>query len=85
MKIVKGLQASLLTKTFQFQHKQFLVASNLWGFYLDTGEAILEMKLWPIIADVIGKNVLFDEATNKDASKKSQPLVCACEEVCCEA
>lgn len=69
MKIVKGLQASLMTKTFQFQHKQFLVASNLWGFYLDTGEAILEMKLWPIIADVIGENVLFDEATNKDGSE----------------
>jgi uncharacterized protein YjbI with pentapeptide repeats len=66
---IKSLQASLLTNTFKYQQKHFFVASTLWGFYLDSGEAVLEQTLWPIIAANLGKNSLFDEAINKDSSE----------------
>ncbi|ABM01904.1 pentapeptide repeat protein [Psychromonas ingrahamii 37] len=69
MKSIKSLQASLLTNTFKYQQKHFFVASTLWGFYLDSGEAVLEQTLWPIIAANLGKDSLFDEAFKKDASE----------------
>jgi uncharacterized protein YjbI with pentapeptide repeats len=69
MQNIKSLQASLLNKTFQYQQNHFFVASTLWGFYLDTGEAVLEQTLWPLIGKSLGKNCLLDEAINKDSTE----------------
>ncbi|MFB1037195.1 MAG: DUF2169 domain-containing protein, partial [Sinobacterium sp.] len=69
MNIIKSLQASLLNKTFQYQQNHFYVASTLWGFYLDSGEAVLEQTLWPLIGESLGKNCLLDEAMNKDSTE----------------
>jgi uncharacterized protein YjbI with pentapeptide repeats len=69
MQNIKSLQASLLNKIFQYQQNHFFVASTLWGFYLDSGEAVLEQTLWPLIGESLGKNCLLDEAINKDGSE----------------
>ena len=69
MQNIKSLQASLLNKTFQYQQNHFFVASTLWGFYLDSGEAVLEQTLWPLIGESLGKNCLLDEAMNKDSTE----------------
>ncbi|MDP5214968.1 DUF2169 domain-containing protein [Pseudoalteromonas tunicata] len=69
MKIIKSLQASLLTKTFQYNHKHFFVFSSLWGFRLDSGDAVLEQDLWQTIGESIGKDTLLDEAMPKDQAE----------------
>ncbi|MBE0366087.1 hypothetical protein PULV_b0826 [Pseudoalteromonas ulvae UL12] len=69
MKIIKSLQASLLNKTFQYNHKHFFVLSSLWGFRLDSGEAVLEQDLWQAIGESLGKNTLLDQAMPKDQAE----------------
>ena len=69
MRVVKSLQASLLTKTFQYQQRQFMVASTLWGFHLDSGTAALEQAMWSVIGDSLGPTAVLDEAMNKDSAE----------------
>lgn len=45
--------------------QSFFAVSLLWGFQLDSGEPVLEYKLWAAIAEMLGKNEMFDAAMPK--------------------
>jgi uncharacterized protein YjbI with pentapeptide repeats len=69
MHIIKSLQASLLTNTFQYNRKHFFVASTLWPFELDLGAPILEQDFWGAVGEQLGPNALLDEAMNKGCAE----------------
>ena len=60
MHIVKGMQASLLHRSFSHQGRHYFTASALWGFRLGSGEPVLEQDLWTSLGDMLGRNELFD-------------------------
>ncbi|MFW6372957.1 MAG: DUF2169 family type VI secretion system accessory protein, partial [Thermodesulfobacteriota bacterium] len=65
MNIIKSLQAGILSKTYDYKGQSFFAVSLLWGFQLDSGEPVLEYKLWAAIAEMLGKNEMFDAAMPK--------------------
>jgi len=65
MNIVKSLHAGILHRTFNYRGKTWFTVSALWGFRLDTGEPVLEQKLWESIATALGKDSLFDAGMPK--------------------
>ncbi len=65
MNIIKSLHSGILSKTYDFMGQSFFAVSLLWGFQLDSGEPVLEYKLWAAIADMLGKNEMFDAAMPK--------------------
>ncbi|MEW5725557.1 MAG: DUF2169 domain-containing protein, partial [Thermodesulfobacteriota bacterium] len=65
MNIAKALHPGLLYKTFSYGGKSLFTVSLLWGFRLDSGEPVLEQKLWTSIAAMMGKNEMFDAGMPK--------------------
>ncbi|MFC1852414.1 DUF2169 domain-containing protein [candidate division CSSED10-310 bacterium] len=65
MNIVKAFYPGVLHTTYSYIGKHFFAVSSLWGFKLDSGEAVLEQKLWTAIADMLGKNEMFDAGMPK--------------------
>ena len=65
MNIVKSLHSSLIHKCFSYQEKHYFTVSVLWGFNLNTGEAVLEQALWQNIGEMLGKNEIFDTGMPK--------------------
>ena len=65
MNIIKPLQASVLCKNFAYQGTLFFAVSLLWGFRLDSGEAVTEPQFWASIGAMLGKNEMFDTGMPK--------------------
>ena len=65
MNILKSLHAGLLHRTFVYGGKPIFAASLLWGFKMDSGEPVLEQKLWTTIGEMLGKNEMFDAGMPK--------------------
>ncbi len=65
MNIIKSMQAGILHRSYEYQGKCFFTASLLWGFQMDSGEPVMEYKLWAAISEKLGKNEMFDAAMPK--------------------
>ncbi|MFO7751956.1 MAG: DUF2169 domain-containing protein [Desulfobacteraceae bacterium] len=69
MNIFKSLHAGILHKTSVLREKPVFIVSLLWGFSLDSGEAVLEKDIWPAIGEALGKDEMFDAGMPKPAGE----------------
>jgi len=65
MNIVKSLYSGILHRPFSLQGKNYFSVSLLWGFSLDSGEPVLEQKLWEVVGQRLEKGAILDACMPK--------------------